>query len=55
MPCFLYMGIIETFPPITEEEKEEAIQRWKTCINDVIIQINNIKNTQIELLEREEK
>ena len=32
--------------------KEQAINEWKQCINNVIIQINNIKNTQIDLILR---
>ena len=51
----IYLDVFDNFPPKGDEEKEIMIQRWKKCINDVIIQINNIKNTQIELLEREEE
>lgn len=37
----------------TQEEKEYAIKRFKTIFNDCVIQLNNIKNTQIEYLEKE--
>ena len=37
----------------TQEEKEYAIKRFKTLFNDCVIQLNNIKNTQIEYLEKE--
>ena len=50
----IYIEAFSLMPPLGEGAKELAIQEWKTCINNVIIQINNIKNTQIELLERGE-
>ena len=37
----------------TQEEKEYAIKRFKKLFNDCLIQLNNIKNTQIEYLEKE--
>lgn len=37
----------------TQEEKEYAIKRFKTLFNDCLIQLNNIKNTQIEYLKKE--
>lgn len=37
----------------TQEEKEYAIKRFKALFNDCLIQLNNIKNTQIEYLEKE--
>lgn len=44
-----------TFLPLRgDEAKELAINEWKQCINNVIIQINNIKNTQIDLILRGE-
>lgn len=46
---------IEKYPPDDELQKELYISRLKTRFNDTLIQFNNIKNTQIELLEREEK
>ena len=48
-----YINAFNFMPPRGDGAKELAIQEWKTCINDVIIQINNIKNTQIELLEKD--
>lgn len=48
-----YINAFNFLPPRGEGAKELAIQEWKKCINDVIIQINNIKNTQIELLDRD--
>ena len=48
-----YINAFNFMPPRGDDAKELAIQEWKTCINDVIIQINNIKNTQIELLEKD--
>ena len=44
---------IEMYPPDDELQKKLYIARLKTTFNDTLIQLNNIKNTQIELLERE--
>lgn len=44
---------IYMYPPDDELQKELYIARLKTTFNDVLIQLNNIKNTQIELLNRE--
>ena len=43
---------IEMYPPDDELQKKLYIARLKTTFNDTLIQLNNIKNTQIELLER---
>lgn len=46
---------IKEYPPISELEKELYIARIKLDFNDCLIQLNNIKNTQIEYLEKEVK
>lgn len=46
-----YIEAFNFLLPRGEYAKEEAIQEWEACINDVIVQINNIKNRQIELIE----
>ena len=38
----------------TEVQKEVRIQMLKERFNDCLIQLNNIKNTQLELLEKVE-
>lgn len=43
---------IEMYPPDDELQKELYISRLKLTFNDTLIQLNNIKNTQIELLNR---
>ena len=43
---------IETYPPDDETQKELYISRLKLTFNDALIQFNNIKNTQLELLNR---
>lgn len=43
---------IEQFPPTNDLEKLLYILRLKDRFNDALIQLNNIKNTQLELLER---
>lgn len=45
-----YMNAFKFLPPRGDGAKELAITEWKQCINNVIIQINNIKNTQIDLI-----
>jgi len=45
-----YINAFTFMPPRGDGAKEQAITEWKQCINNVIIQINNIKNTQIDLL-----
>ena len=43
---------IEMYPPEDEIQKDLYVSRLKTTFNDTLIQLNNIKNTQLELLER---
>ena len=43
---------IEMYPPENEIQKDLYVSRLKTTFNDTLIQLNNIKNTQLELLER---
>ena len=45
---------IKEFPPDDELQKKLYLSRLKLSFNDTLIQLNNIKNTQIELLERED-
>lgn len=45
-----YINAFAFLPPMGDGAKERAIQEWKSVINDVVIQLNNIKNTQIDLL-----
>lgn len=47
-----YINAFTFMPPRGDGAKEQAINEWKRCINNVIIQINNIKNTQIDLILR---
>lgn len=49
---FEYVVSFENMPPRGDGAKEQAIKEWKQCFNNALIQFNNIKNTQIELLER---
>lgn len=44
---------IEQFPATSTLEKDLYISRLKDNFNDCLIQLNNIKNTQIDYLERE--
>ena len=44
---------IEMYPPYDELQKELYIVRIKSTFNDVLIQLNNIKNTQISYLDKE--
>ena len=43
---------IEKYPPDDELQKTLYVSRLKERFNDCLIQLNNIKNTQIELLEK---
>lgn len=43
---------IEMYPPDDELQKKLYISRLKLTFNDTLIQLNNIKNTQIELLNK---
>lgn len=44
---------IEERPPTNDKEKQDYIDRLKLEFNYTLIQLNNIKNTQIEYLEKE--
>ena len=50
-----YIQAFEVIPPLGNGAKEMAIKEWRECINNVVIQLNNIKNTQIELLVKYEE
>ena len=41
---------IEKYPPDDELQKTLYVSRLKTTFNDTLIQLNNIKNTQIDYL-----
>nr|DAK87208.1 MAG TPA: hypothetical protein [Caudoviricetes sp.] len=41
---------IDKFPPTSQLEKTLYISRLKNDFNDCLIQLNNIKNTQIDYL-----
>lgn len=43
---------IDMYPPDDKLQKELYISRLKITFNDTLIQLNNIKNTQLELLEK---
>ena len=43
---------IEKYPPDDELQKTLYVSRLKERFNDCLIQLNNIKNTQIELLNK---
>lgn len=47
-----YIEAFNYLPPRGDGAKAMAIQEWKECINDVVIQLNNIKNLQIQLIEK---
>lgn len=47
-----YIQAFSFLLPTGELAKEAAIKEWKDVINNVIIQLNNIKNAQIELIEK---
>ena len=48
-----YIEAFAFLPPIGEGAKEQAIKEWKTVINNVVIQLNNIKNQQIAIIEED--
>ncbi len=50
-----FIQALNFLPPRGEGAKECAINEWKQCINNVIIQLNNIKNAQIDLILRGDK
>lgn len=50
-----YINAFQFLPPRGEGAKKQAIKEWKEVCNNVLIQFNNIRNTQIELIERDDK
>lgn len=52
---FEYINAFDFLPPRGDGAKELAIKEWKQVCNNVLIQFNNIRNTQIELLEKSDK
>ena len=47
-----YINAFNFLPPRGAGAKEQALNEWKQVINNVVIQLNNIKNTQIDLIMR---
>lgn len=43
---------IDMYPPDDELQRKLYISRLRSTFNDTLIQLNNIKNTQLELLNR---
>ena len=52
---FDYINAFNFLPPLGDGAKEQSIKEWKQVCNNVLIQFNNIRNTQIELLEKSDK
>lgn len=50
-----YINAFNYLLPRGDGAKEQAINEWKSVINDVLIQLNNIKNTQIDLIQKGDK
>ena len=48
-----YINAFNFLPPRGNGAKELAIQEWKEVINNVVVQLNNVKNTQIKILNGE--
>nr|DAU99343.1 MAG TPA: hypothetical protein [Caudoviricetes sp.] len=48
-----YINAFNFLPPRGNGAKELAIQEWKEVINNVIVQLNNVKNMQIKILNGE--
>lgn len=48
-----YINAFNFLPPRGNDAKELAIQEWKKVINNVVIQLNNVKNMQIKILNGE--
>ena len=48
-----YINVFNFLPPRGNGAKELAIQEWKEVINNVVVQLNNVKNTQIKILNGE--
>ena len=47
-----YISAFQFLPPRGDGAREMAIKEWKQVCNDALIQFNNVRNTQIDLLER---
>ena len=45
-----YINAFNFLPPRGNGAKELAIQEWKEVINNVVVQLNNVKNMQIKIL-----
>ena len=45
-----FLDSVNDLPLFGDGAKEQAIREWKEDINNVIIQLNNLKNVQIELI-----
>lgn len=52
---FEYINAFSFLPPLGDGAKEQAVKEWKQVCNNVFIQLNNIRNTQIELLGKSDK
>lgn len=48
-----YINAFNFLPPRGNGAKELAIQEWKEVINNVAVQLNNVKNMQIKILNGE--
>ena len=48
-----YINTFNFLPPRGNGAKELAIQEWKEVINNVVVQLNNVKNMQIKILNGE--
>lgn len=48
-----YINAFNILPPRGDGAKELAIKEWKGIINNVVVQLNNVKNMQIKILNGE--
>lgn len=48
-----YINAFNFLPPRGNGAKELAIQEWKEVINNVVVQLNDVKNMQIKILNGE--
>lgn len=48
-----YINAFNFLPPRGNGAEELAIQEWKEVINNVVVQLNNVKNMQIKILNGE--
>ena len=49
-----FINAVNFLPPRGEGAKAAATDEWKEIINNVIIQLNNIKHAQIKLIYKED-